>query len=188
MARSGNASAPPGTLPGAWRVYDPVSTDEPGDGATMSASDRLLGEIDDRAGAAGRHRVPDRPTGAGHAPALTGAADPRLAHAPSAATGLMALQRSAGNAAVSSLVGAAPVQRVVAIDELTTEVATAPEEGPAPDGGNPVSSSGGTTTISGSQINLEAAMTSTSGIIRAGTIVADSVVASSYTPGAGNVW
>jgi hypothetical protein len=31
-------------------------------------------------------------------------------------------------------------------------------------------------------------MTQTSGVIRAGTIIADSVVAASYSPGAGNVW
>ena len=37
-------------------------------------------------------------------------------------------------------------------------------------------------------INLDTPMTQTGGVIRAGTIIADSVVATSYSPGAGNVW
>ncbi len=31
-------------------------------------------------------------------------------------------------------------------------------------------------------------MTQANGVLRADTIIADNVVASSYTPGAGNVW
>jgi hypothetical protein len=102
----------------------------------------------------------------------------------------MHLQRTAGNAAVSALVAPA-VQREVTIDEISTDVATVPE--PAGDAGaagpgGPVTSDGGTTTITGGTINLEAGVTQTSGIIRAGTIIADNVVGSNYTPGAGNVW
>jgi hypothetical protein len=101
---------------------------------------------------------------------------------------LLHLQRSAGNAAVSALV-APPVQREVSIDEVETTVDSAPpgEAGTGP-GAGAVQSDGGTTTITGGVINLEAAVTQTDGIIRAGTIVVDNVVASSYTPGAGNQW
>ena len=54
--------------------------------------------------------------------------------------------------------------------------------------GGAVTSDGATTTITGAVINLDAGMTQTGGVIRAGTIIADSVVAASYSPGAGNVW
>lgn len=42
--------------------------------------------------------------------------------------------------------------------------------------------------ISAASINLDAAMTSTSGVIQTNTLIATTVVGSSYTPGAGNVW
>ena len=37
-------------------------------------------------------------------------------------------------------------------------------------------------------IELEAGMAETSGVLKCDTLVANSVVASSYTPGAGNIW
>jgi hypothetical protein len=125
---------------------------------------------------------------------IVGAADPRLAHG-SSAPGLMALQRSAGNAAVAGLVAPRSVQRAVQIDELTSRVDVA--DGPAGVGAatgaaanaaaSPVSSDGATTTITGSTISLDAAMTQTDGIIRADTIIAENVIGSNYTPGAGNL-
>jgi hypothetical protein len=51
-----------------------------------------------------------------------------------------------------------------------------------------VTSDGSTTTVSGGVINLQAPLTQTDGVIRAGTIIAENVVGSNYTPGAGNVW
>ena len=42
--------------------------------------------------------------------------------------------------------------------------------------------------LSAGQIKLEAAMTNASGVVKCTTLIADSVVASSYTPGAGNIW
>ena len=42
--------------------------------------------------------------------------------------------------------------------------------------------------LSAGQIKLEAGMTSASGVVKCSTLIADSVVASSYTPGAGNIW
>ncbi len=128
---------------------------------------------------------------------ILGRPDPRLASPGSAAAGLMALQRTAGNAAVASLL--APrvnVQRDVQIDEMTSRVdvsdaaaGAAGAVGATAGGpGGPVTSDGSNTTINGSLINLAAPMTQTGGVIRAGTIIADSVVASSYSPGAGNIW
>ena len=109
----------------------------------------------------------------------------------------MALQRTAGNAAVASLLAPrASVQRDVQIDEMSTRVdvsdaaagaagaAGATAGGP----GGPVTSDGSNTTITGGMINLDTPMTQTGGVIRAGTIIADSVVATSYSPGAGNLW
>jgi hypothetical protein len=43
-------------------------------------------------------------------------------------------------------------------------------------------------TINAPQVNINAGMAKFSGVIQADTIIANSVVASSYTPGAGNVW
>jgi hypothetical protein len=153
----------------------------------MSSARNHLVHPDDRAPAGAPVRAPDR------APdrAVARPGDPRLAHGNPAA-GLMHLQRAAGNTAVSTLVAPA-VQRVVGIDEVTAEVEPATEPGadagPAtePESG-PVTSSGGATTVSGSTIRLDAPLTSTDGVIRASTIIVDNVVASTYTPGAGNVW
>ena len=134
-------------------------------------------------------RTPDRLREA--APALTTGADPRMAGNSVSAAGLLALQRSAGNAAVASLVGEqAPVQRSVVIDEVdvTAGPAPTPYQQEEAGTGEPVTSDGGTTTIHGSAVSIEAAMTEAHGVLRADTIIADSVVASSYSPGAGNVW
>ncbi len=115
---------------------------------------------------------------------------PRLAGRVSG-MGLLALQRSAGNAAVASLV-APVVQRDVEIGEVGIDVSpptTAPEPaGPAGDSSGAVTSSGGATSINGAVISLNAPMTESSGVIRADTIIANTVVGASYTPGAGNVW
>ena len=42
--------------------------------------------------------------------------------------------------------------------------------------------------ISAGTIQLDAAMTVSGGVLQCETLVADSVVAQSYTPGAGNIW
>jgi uncharacterized protein involved in type VI secretion and phage assembly len=43
-------------------------------------------------------------------------------------------------------------------------------------------------TIAAGQLNVNAAMSQFSGIIQCNTIIADAVVGTSYTPGAGNIW
>ncbi|OGO57734.1 MAG: hypothetical protein A2V85_18430 [Chloroflexi bacterium RBG_16_72_14] len=159
----------------------------------MNVRHDSAGPLDEQAGAGARVHHPEPADGPAPeaAPPLVHGTDPRLAHAGSAAPGLMALQRSAGNAAVVALVATRPaVQRDVEIDEITTEVGTT---GPAPTGGTsgtggPVTSDGSNTTVSGGTITLAAPLTIASGILRADTIIADSVIASNYTPGTGNVW
>ena len=141
----------------------------------------------DQATATGPHRASAR----GHGPAIAGPADPRLAHG-DAAPGLLELQRTAGNAAVSSLV-APVVQREVRIDEMESTVSGPAAAGPAAPGAAGGASDGaaaatGPTTITGSQITLDAPITESPGVIRADTVIANSVVAANYTPGAGNVW
>lgn len=42
--------------------------------------------------------------------------------------------------------------------------------------------------INGSQVLVNAGMVQCSGVLKADTVVANSVAAASYTPGAGNVW
>lgn len=124
--------------------------------------------------------------------AIAGRADPRLAHAGASAAGLLHLQRTVGNAAVSALV-APTVQRRVEIDEMSSDNTSVPDAaagpaGPAPATGGPVTSDGGGTTITGPTITLDAAMTRANGVLHADVIQADTVIASNYTPGAGNLW
>jgi hypothetical protein len=114
-------------------------------------------------------------------PAITAAADPRLAHGTGdAATGLMHVQRTAGNAAVSSLV-APTIQREISFDEVETQT-----EAPTAGGGD--AEAAADHTITAAHIGLNAPMVEAPGVIRAQTVIADSIVASSYTPGAGNEW
>lgn len=161
----------------------------------MSASHTHASQADVDLDPAGRATGSQRTGEADHAPApIIGGANPRLAGGVSA-PGLLALQRSAGNAAVASLVAPRSVQRDVEIGEIEVASGVA-DSAPAAPGtggtgagaGGPVTSDGATTTITGGVINLDSAMTQTAGVIRAGTIIADSVVAASYSPGAGNVW
>jgi hypothetical protein len=130
-------------------------------------------------------------------PTITGAADPRLAVGGSGShADLMHVQRTAGNAAVASLV-APSVQRVVTLDEMTSEVdaAAPPSGGGSPEGAasadaGAAADAGGEAdhTITAAHIGLNAPIVEASGILRAQTVIADSIVASSYTPGAGNQW
>lgn len=54
--------------------------------------------------------------------------------------------------------------------------------------GGTMSVAGGGADITAGAVNLNAAMVNATGVIRTPTLIADSVVASSYTPGAGNIW
>jgi hypothetical protein len=70
------------------------------------------------------------------------------------------------------------------------------EEAPAEESATPsqisssgatVSTEGGMVNISGPIVTVDAPVINTSGILRTSTLIADNVVASSYTPGAGNL-
>jgi hypothetical protein len=142
-----------------------------------------------------RPPAPGAPVQRTHRPAITGAGDPRLGVS-SAGThaDLMHVQRTAGNAAVASLV-APVVQRVVGIDDVT---ASADSPAPSDAGASGATGPGAATpagagpegdhTITASHIGLNAPMVEATGVVRAQTVIADSIVAASYTPGAGNQW
>ncbi|MFN2221922.1 MAG: hypothetical protein PVH65_04380 [Chloroflexota bacterium] len=51
-----------------------------------------------------------------------------------------------------------------------------------------VEAGGGGVEISGPTLKVHTGMTEVDGILKTGTLIADSVVSSSYTPGAGNIW
>jgi hypothetical protein len=70
-------------------------------------------------------------------------------------------------------------------EEAPAEESAAPSQ--ISDSGASVSTEGGIVNISGAMVNVDAAMVNTSGVLRASTIMADNVIASSYTPGAGNL-
>jgi hypothetical protein len=54
-------------------------------------------------------------------------------------------------------------------------------------GGATVSTEGGIINISGPMVTVDAPVINTTGMLRTTTLMADNVIASSYTPGAGNV-
>lgn len=47
---------------------------------------------------------------------------------------------------------------------------------------------GGVVEVSASVLNVNAGMSNFSGVVRADTVISNSVVSASYTPGAGNIW
>jgi len=47
---------------------------------------------------------------------------------------------------------------------------------------------GATVDVSASMVNVNAAMSKFSGVVKADTVITNSVVSASYTPGAGNIW
>jgi phage baseplate assembly protein gpV len=51
-----------------------------------------------------------------------------------------------------------------------------------------VSFAGGTAEMSAGQLSVAAGMSRFSGVVQADTVITNSVIASSYTPGAGNIW
>ena len=42
--------------------------------------------------------------------------------------------------------------------------------------------------VTAAMVTVDAAMSTFSGVVKADTVITNSVVSSSYTPGAGNVW
>jgi hypothetical protein len=135
-----------------------------------------------------QHRAESETTTAGRGPQTR---SPLGSHAAE----LLRLQRTAGNAAVSDLLQPA-VQRTVSIDEVDTQVDTAPAAAsPAAGGGvEGITSEGGVISvdgvvvnISGAIVNLKSPVVRTDGILQTDTLIANNVVGANYTPGAGNV-
>jgi len=98
----------------------------------------------------------------------------------------------------------APVQRkavqrapgVGGASAPTSQVASVPAPAPAPaaapgggggGGGAAPQAQGGPVTIDAPSISLNAPMVTASGVMKVGTLIADNVVGTNYTPGAGNV-
>lgn len=92
---------------------------------------------------------------------------------------VLQLQRQRGNAYVRRMLD---VQRQ---DEGAPADAAAPAK--ISSGGAEVTVEGGVAKISAPMLTVDAAMANFSGIIRSNTLQTDSVIASSYTPGAGNL-
>lgn len=114
-------------------------------------------------------------------------ADPRLAMGASAVPILHSLQRQVGNRAVVERLG---VQRQSLEDFGLGDPGFGGGGGPTGGG-----SGGGTQVISGDVIELDAGsivlnapLTRVNGVLQTDTLITDSVIASSYTPGAGNVF
>ena len=100
---------------------------------------------------------------------------------------LLQMQKTRGNAFV---------MRQMAQREDAPATTEAPAPAPAADAAAPtqisdgaatVSTEGGVVNISGGMVNVNSALVNTSGVLRTSTLMADTVVASTYTPGAGNV-
>jgi hypothetical protein len=109
---------------------------------------------------------------------------PTVAPAPTSDGGragaMLALQRTAGNAAVASTMD---VQREGLDDVFGPNPFGEGGQEPAPgDGGDPETPAAPTGTDPSGGIN------ELGPIARTGTLIADTVIASSYTPGAGNIW
>ena len=101
---------------------------------------------------------------------------------------LLRLQRLAGNGAVQRVVGGDEVAAAPAPAASAAPVAAAPAAATPGSGGNTLGDGTGPVSINGPTVGIHAPMVRADGVFQASTIIADSVVASSYTPGAGNVW
>ncbi len=119
------------------------------------------------------------------------AADPRLSMGGSAVPLIHSLQRQVGNRAVVERLG---VQRADLDDFGLGDPGFGGGGAPTGDGFGG-GTGGGTQVISGDVIELNAAsivlnapITRANGVLQSDTLVTDSVIASSYTPGAGNVF
>ena len=119
------------------------------------------------------------------------AQEPELGGLTRSQQNILTAQRTIGNRAV--------VRRMIQRDPIDGDPAASPAAGNPQSltaGGDSVTASGsgvsiqssGPLTVSAPAIDLHTAMLTVDGVTKTSTIIADSVVASSYTPGAGNIW
>lgn len=122
------------------------------------------------------------------------AATPAIKHP---AAHVLQLQRTHGNRFVRRMIEQGRLQREVGVDDMNTSVATADSGQPTSigDGSSQISAEGGKVQISapvielnGAAINNHSGITTNDGVVTATVLQADSVVASNYTPGAGNLY
>jgi hypothetical protein len=111
------------------------------------------------------------------------AAAPRRAAVGTREAGMLALQRSAGNQAVASL-----VQRDTG-DWWSTDTpfSSTPSAG-ASSTATPTGVAPSTTPAETPEAGAAGGINELGPVARVGTLIADSIVATSYTPGAGNIW
>lgn len=108
-----------------------------------------------------------------------------------AASQILRLQRTHGNAFVRRM-----LQREITMDEMTTSAGADSDTAGAGgagansigDGSASITAENGVVTIDAAMVNVNAAMTQHSGVDKSDTVITNSVVASSYSPGAGNIW
>lgn len=109
----------------------------------------------------------------------------------SSAAVLRQLQRTAGNAAVHRLLQRQKVQRepVDTSSSAATPAAAGSTTVHADEivGSGTLKLSAPQVGINGAQVNLNAGLARASGALQSDTLITNSVIASSYTPGAGNV-
>ncbi len=99
---------------------------------------------------------------------------------------LLQMQRQHGNAYVRRHI--ASVQREYeAIPSVTSDAGSA-STNQIGDGSASVSAENGVVTINAAAVNINAPLTNHSGVDRSSTVITDSVIAASYSPGAGNIW
>jgi hypothetical protein len=102
---------------------------------------------------------------------------------------MLRLQRLAGNVAVQRAAAAgAEVAEAAPVAPPAPAGPAAAGPAAAVGGGNTLGDGTGAVSINGPTVAVHSPMMQVDGIVRAQTVIADSVVASNYTPGAGNVW
>jgi hypothetical protein len=98
------------------------------------------------------------------------------------------MQRARGNAYVARALGP-EIDRQAEQGSTPAPTGSSAEAGPTEiaSGGNVVRVTPGGVEVSGGVVRVNAALSSFSGVLQADTLIANSVVSSSYTPGAGNI-
>ena len=100
---------------------------------------------------------------------------------------ILQLQRTHGNKFVQRMLQRDPENTATADADTTASPSAVGQSTPIGDGSVVLSAQGGVLNIQAASISGNAALTDFSGVVRADTVIADTVMGSSYTPGAGNV-
>ncbi|MEP3331185.1 phage baseplate assembly protein V [Sedimentitalea sp.] len=76
----------------------------------------------------------------------------------------------------------------IALEDSNGNTVTMEASGISVDASSKVSISASQVEVSASMVTVDAGMSKFSGVVKADTVICNSVVSSSYTPGAGNIW